>query len=425
METINELESQVRGYVRSFPVVFQWGKGVRMHTEDDVDYLDFFSGAGALNYGHNPDPLKQPLLDYIQADGVTHSLDMASNTKSKFLETFNEVILQPRGMEYKMQFPGPTGTNAVEAALKLARKVTGRERIVSFTNAFHGMTLGALAVTGNAFKRAGAGVPLGHATSMPYCGYFDDETDTAAYLEAMLEDSSSGLDKPAAVILETVQAEGGINVAEMEWLQRIEKICRDHDLLLIVDDIQAGVGRTGPFFSFEPAGIKPDLICLSKSLSGYGLPLALTLIRPDLDEWAPGEHNGTFRGNNLAFVTSTHAIKHYWSDDALEKDILRKGEIVRERLQKMIARFPEFKASVRGRGLINGIDCEPAEVANEVTAGCFKRHLLMETSGASDNVIKVMPPLIVDDADLKMGLDILEESLEEVLRQRGIAKGAA
>ncbi|MDN5938170.1 MAG: diaminobutyrate--2-oxoglutarate transaminase [Salinisphaera sp.] len=425
LDIIERLESRVRGYVRSFPVVFTSAKGARMRTEKGVTYLDFFSGAGALNYGHNHDALKPALLEYIEADGVSHSLDMASRTKARFLQTFEEVILAPRGLDYKIQFPGPTGTNSVEAALKLARKVKQRETIISFTNAFHGMTLGALAVTGNAFKRAGAGIPLGHTSSMPYCNYFDDGTDTAAYMEAMLEDSSSGIDIPAAVILETVQAEGGINVAEIDWLQRVEAICRNYDMLLIVDDIQAGVGRTGPFFSFEPAGIQPDFVCLSKSLSGYGLPLALTLIRPDLDQWAPGEHNGTFRGNNLAFVTAHHALQHFWSDDALENDVQRKGEMVRARLEKIVERFPEFHASVRGRGLINGIDCETAELADEVTTACFKRCMIMETSGPEDNVIKVMPPLIIADDALREGLDILEAAVQDVLRERGLLQGAA
>jgi len=260
---------------------------------------------------------------------------------------------------------------------------------------------------------------------MPYCNYFDDGTDTAAYLEAMLEDSSSGLDLPAAVVLETVQAEGGINVADFDWLRRIEALCRKYEMLLIVDDIQAGVGRTGPFFSFEPAGIQPDMICLSKSLSGYGLPLAVTLLKPELDEWAPGEHNGTFRGNNLAFVTATHALNHWWRDDTLEKEILRKGEHVRERLQAMVDKFPAFKAEVRGRGLINGIDCDTAELADEITAECFQRCLLMETSGPEDNVIKVMPNITVTDEDLGDGLNILEQSLETVLEKHGLTKGAA
>lgn len=425
LETIEQLESQVRGYVRTFPVVFSTAAGAYLRSEDGRSYLDFFSGAGALNYGHNPAVLTQPLLDYIQSGSITHSLDMATQAKLRFLRSFDALILAPRGLDYKIQFPGPTGTNAVEAALKLARKVTGRNNIVVFSDAFHGMTLGALAVTGNAFKRAAAGVPLGHVTHMPYCNYFHDGRDTAAYLEAMLEDTSSGVDLPAAVILETVQAEGGINIAEVKWLQRIEAICRKFGMLLIVDDIQTGVGRTGPFFSFEVAGIQPDLVCLSKSLSGYGLPLAVTLIRPDLDQWAPGEHNGTFRGNNLAFVTAHHALQHYWADATLENEVLHKGAIVRARLQQMLRSRPGLSASVRGRGLLNGIACKAPELAKAIAAACFRRALIIETAGPKNNVLKVMPPLTIADADLHKGLTVLQGALDEVLRERGLLRTAA
>src|SRR5690554_6246978 len=290
MNIFERHESEVRSYCRSFPAVFETAKGAWITDENGKRYLDFFAGAGVLNYGHNPDRLKKALIDYVSADGITHALDMYTTAKRRFIERFQEVILAPRGMDYKLQFPGPTGTNAVESALKLARKVTGRERMVSFTNAFHGMTLGSLAVTGNGFKRAGAGVPLNNTLAVPFEGYLGDETDTLDYLARMLEDDGSGLDTPAAVIVETVQAEGGINVASIEWLRRLREVTREHGVLLIIDDIQVGCGRTGKFFSFEEAGIQPDMITLSKSLSGYGLPFALLLIQPEHDQWAPGEH---------------------------------------------------------------------------------------------------------------------------------------
>ncbi|WP_030795684.1 aminotransferase class III-fold pyridoxal phosphate-dependent enzyme, partial [Streptomyces lavenduligriseus] len=197
------------------------------------------------------------------------------------------LVLRPRDLPYKVMFPGPTGTNAVESALKLARKVKGREAVVSFTNAFHGMSLGSLAVTGNAFKRAGAGIPLVHGTPMPFDNYFDGTVPDFLWFERLLEDQGSGLDKPAAVIVETVQGEGGINVARPEWLRALKELCERQDMLLIVDDIQMGCGRTGAFFSFEEAGITPDIVTVSKSISGYGLPMALTLFRPELDVWEP------------------------------------------------------------------------------------------------------------------------------------------
>src|SRR5690606_13013749 len=255
-------------------------------------YIDFFSGAGALNYGHNNPILRERLVEYLINDGVTHSLDLATSAKRRFLEALEDVLLKPRGMDYKVMFPGPTGTNAVEAALKLARKVTGRSNVIAFTNGFHGMTLGSLALTGNGVKRSGAGVSLTDVSHMPYCGYFGDNTDTIEVLEGYLGDSSSGIEDPAAFVVETVQAEGGVNVASRGWLTRLEHVARKSGALLIVDDIQVGCGRTGPFFSFEPAKISPDIICLSKSLSGYGVPLAVTMMKPELDILSPGEHNG-------------------------------------------------------------------------------------------------------------------------------------
>lgn len=421
MNTFEKHESEVRGYCRSFPAVFASAKGAWMTDDKGKRHLDFFAGAGVLNYGHNPDRMKQALLEYIERDGITHTLDMYSEAKEAFIRRFDEVILQPRGLSYKFQFPGPTGTNAVEAALKLARKVTGRQEIVGFTNAFHGMTLGSLSVTGNGFKRAGAGVPLTHTSAVPFDGYLGQDTDTLDYFEAMLVDNGSGLEVPAAVIVETVQAEGGVNVASVEWLRRLREITAKHGIVMIVDDIQVGCGRTGRFFSFEEAGIVPDIVTLSKSLSGYGLPLALVLIKPELDQWAPGEHNGTFRGHCPAFVTATAALD-YWTDDKLTRSVEAKSALVRERLEKMVKRIG-VEATVRGRGLIYGVDFADASIAGKVSAACFERGLILETAGIDDQVLKLLPSLTIDEADLKKGLDIIEASLEAVLG-RAVRKAA-
>jgi len=308
MTIFDERESEVRSYCRTWPAVFERAGGSWLYAENGRAYLDFFAGAGALNYGHNNPVLKGALIDYLAGDGIIHSLDMYTVAKREFLTAFDELILRPRRLDYKVQFPGPGGANAVEAALKLARKVTGRTEVISFTNAFHGMTLGALSITGSAFHRGGAGVPLAHATPMPFDpSPGSDGAPGSSWFERLLDDSSSGLDKPAAVIVETVQGEGGINVARAEWLRGLAGLCQRHDILLIVDDVQMGCGRTGPFFSFETAGITPDIVCLSKSIGGYGLPMALTLIRPDLDIWQPGEHNGTFRGRPARLLAGRQA----------------------------------------------------------------------------------------------------------------------
>ncbi len=418
-----ELESEVRSYCRSFPTVFTRAKGYKLWDIKGKEYIDFFAGAGALNYGHNNSRLQEKLVDYITDDGVTHSLDMATRAKQEFLERFDEIILKPRGMKYKIMFPGPTGTNSVESALKLARKVTKRDTIISFTNAFHGMTMGALSVTGNSSKRQGAGVSLNNTVFMPYDKFLGDDVNTVKYLEYFLEDSSSGVALPAAIILETVQGEGGINTASFKWLKGIEEICRRNNIVLIVDDIQVGCGRTGSFFSFEPAGIKPDIICLSKSISGYGLPMALTLIKPELDIWSPGEHNGTFRGNNLAFVTAAEALS-YWEDDSFASETKKKGENIHAFLSKIVKEHPEIEGEVRGRGLMQGMACGVPGLADEICAVAFEKGLIMETSGSESEVCKVMPPLIIDDSGLDQGLDILEESIKDTRIKTYIKKNS-
>ncbi|ALR22016.1 diaminobutyrate--2-oxoglutarate transaminase [Sphingobium baderi] len=405
-------ESAVRSYARSMPRQFNKAEDVWMHDNQGGRYLDFLSGCSTLNYGHNHPVLKSALMDYIAANGITHGLDLHTDAKEAFLDTLETVILRPRGLNYRAMFTGPTGTNAVEAAIKLARKVTGRELVIAFTNGFHGMTLGALACTGNATKRGGAGVPLSHVAHEPYDGYHGPDVDTAELLERRLADPSSGLDAPAAILVETVQGEGGLNVASAPWLRRIAAIARRHGALMIVDDIQAGCGRTGGFFSFEDMGFVPDIVTMAKSLSGMGLPFALALFRPELDQWSPGEHNGTFRGNNHAFVTAAAALRHFWSDGQFQQDVARRSGMLERRLDAMAA---EHGLSTRGRGMMRGIDLGSGEIAGTVTATCFERGLIIETSGAHDEVVKVLAPLVIDDALLSAGLDILESSIRETL----------
>jgi diaminobutyrate-2-oxoglutarate transaminase len=410
----DDIESEVRSYCRSWPVVFDTARGSRITDIDGNSYLDFFAGAGALNYGHNPPELKAPLLEYLARDGVTHGLDMYTVAKAEFLRTFEDVVLTPRGLDYKVQFPGPTGANSVESALKLARKITGRESMINFTNAFHGMTLGALSVTGNSMKRGGAGIPLVHATPMPFDNYFDGTVPDFLWFEKLLTDAGSSLNEPAGVIVETVQGEGGINPARIEWLQGLAELCRRHDILLIVDDVQMGVGRTGPFFSFEAAGIQPDIVCLSKSISGYGLPMALTLMKPELDQWGPGEHNGTFRGHNPAFVTATAALREFWTDDTLERATIAKGERVGAALAEVAARSDTVELTPKGRGLARGLSFSQPELAAKSCAAAFERGLLVETSGPSDEVMKLMPPLTISNAELDEGLAVVADAVRSV-----------
>ena len=417
ISTVNNLESEVRSYCRRFPVVFTKAKGATLEDEKGRKYIDFLAGAGALNYGHNNPAIKEKLVEYIESDMIVHSLDLVTEAKQAFLEAFNSLILKPRGMRYKMQFTGPTGTNAVEAAMKIARNVTGRPTIISFTNGFHGVTLGSVAATGNSYFREGCGIPPQGTTFMPYDGYMGEEVDTTEYLDKVLTDESSGLDQPAAVIVETIQGEGGINVATSEWLRSLEMICRKHNILLIIDDIQVGCGRTGTFFSFEEAKISPDIIILSKSLSGYGVPFSMVLMKPGLDQWKPGEHNGTFRGNNLAFVTARAAIEKYWSDASFSRKVKIKGEIVREYFNQLVGLDETGTLSARGRGMVQALDCKTGEIASKISRVAFEKGLIIETSGSEDQVLKFLAPLTISDDELEKGLSILEESMRDVMEE--------
>ena len=236
------------------------------------------------------------------------SMDIHTESKERFMAAFHKHVLKRRDMDYKFQFTGPTGAIAVEAAIKIARKVTKRTNVIAFTNGFHGCSLGALALTGSSYHRSVSVPLLTNVIRMPYDRYFGDMLNTAEMMEKMLSDPSSGVDSPAAIILETIQGEGGLNVASAAWTQQIQLIARTHGALVIVDDVQAGCGRTGDFFSFESLGILPDIVCLAKSLSGYGLPMAMLLLKEEHDVWQPGEHNGTFRGPNYSFLI-THESK--------------------------------------------------------------------------------------------------------------------
>lgn len=416
MRIIEKLESEVRGYVRSFPAVFDTADGSILRDQHGNRYIDFFAGAGTLNYGHNNPHITEAVIEYLQRGGVVHGLDKATVAKVEFLQKLQDTIFTPRNLDYKVQFTGPTGTNAVETALKLARMVKRRSSVISFTNGYHGLTMGSLAVTGNSFYRDESYGVRVNTAFMPYDGYFGPEVNTIEYFKRYLEDGSSGVDLPAAVIVETVQGEGGVNVASVEWLQELEHLCREFDILLIVDDIQVGNGRTGPFFSFERANITPDMVTMSKSVGG-GLPLALLLLRSELDQWQPGEHTGTFRGNNLAFVAATKALE-YWDTGDLSEAVEYKGQIIKDELDKMIEKHSGFDMEVRGCGMVWGLDMKNRGAASEISKHVFEKGMLIETAGYDDSVLKFLPPLTIDEDLLREGLGVVNEALEETLKAK-------
>lgn len=406
-------ESEVRSYCRKYPVIFDKGMNSELYSVDGRRYIDFLAVAGSMNYGHNNPEIKDEILTYLQDDHVINMMDMYTSAKEEFLSTFSSKILEPRGLNYKVMCCGPTGTNAVEAAIKLARKNTKRTEVLAFGGGFHGMTLGSLALTTDKVSREGASLPLTNVTHIPYEG--TQGIDSIAYLKWVLTDDHSGVDKPAAIILETVQAEGGINVASVEWLKEVYQVCKDNDIIMIVDDIQVGNGRTGTFFTFERAGIKPDMVVLSKSISGFGMPMAILLIRPDLDIFRPAEHNGTFRGNQLSFVGATAGI-NYYVEHSMDKEVQRKAKMISDFLESEIIPLNK-NLSYRGIGFIWGIDFNAIDstLALKVVHKAFDNGLIMEVAGRKDGVLKIMPPLTIQDDILNEGLNVMKESIVDVL----------
>lgn len=413
-EVFETYESEVRSYCRVFDAELDTADGAVIKDVEGKEYIDFFCGAGALNYGHNNPYIIEKVIAYLQRHGITHAMDMHTKAKEAFITTFQETILKPRNMDYKMMFPGPTGTNAVEAALKLARKVKKRPNIWCYMGCFHGMTLGTLALTTERGAREGAGVPLENVTHIP-APYMFPGLDTIEYMQTMLDDDHSGIEKPAALILETTQAEGGIQVFSNEYLQAVREFCTKNDILLIIDDIQVGCGRTGYFFSFERAGIQPDIFILSKSIGGTGFPFALTCFKPELDIFNPGEHNGTFRGNQIAMVAAKAALEVYVNEN-LQAETQRKSKIIEEFLVNEIKPLsPDFE--IRGIGFIWGIETKNGPLAKRVSKRAFANGLMIERAGRNDSVVKPMPPLVIDDETLLKGLNILKQSFIEELNQ--------
>lgn len=413
-------ESEARSYCRGMPAAFTKAQGSELFDADGNRYIDFLAGCSSLNYGHNDPDMKAALIDHIAGDGLAHGLDFHTDAKGAFLKAYEGKILAPRGMDYKIMMTGPTGTNAVEAAIKLARKVTGRRNVIAFTNGFHGMTMGALALTGNASKRDGAGgVSYADVTHMPYEGSLGPDVDTLEMIDTMLSNPSSGIDAPAAFIFEPIQGEGGLNAASDDWMRGIEKIARKHGALLIVDDIQSGCGRSGTYFGSETAGIEPDMITQAKSLSGFGLPFAALLIKPEHDIWKPAEHNGTFRGNTHAFVTARVAIEKFWSDDRFQDEIAIKADMLTDALKEVAALIDG--ASLKGRGMMQGIDVGSGEMAAAICARAGDLGLVIETSGADDEVVKFLAPLTTPQEILREGFGLLKQAVLDATQQMKIA----
>jgi diaminobutyrate-2-oxoglutarate transaminase len=409
MNPFEELESNVRYYCRRWPAVFSTAVGSTITAEDGTPYLDFFAGAGALSYGHNNPVLVDLAIEHLRAGKILHSLDTYTVEKRQFLEAMERHVLAPRQLDMVVQTVGPTGATAVEAALQLAQRVTGHRAVVGFDGSYHGMTYRTASISASMAGRT-TSAHLKDFVALPYVRNVS-ESDLQL-LDRTLDSTVDG-QRIGAVIIEPTQGEGGARPFDPLYLRAIRERCSERGILVIADEVQAGVGRTGAFFSFEGSGLDPDIVCLSKSISGLGLPMALNLVRRDLDTWAPGEFSGTFRGNNLAFATSATMLDTYWADSNLEKNTERRGLIVRDALEEISEHFGNGHFVARGNGLLCGLDVGDSQLAADIAEAAFERRLIVETCGAGDTTVKLLPPIVIDEDQLTDGLARLRAAVAD------------
>jgi 2,4-diaminobutyrate 4-transaminase len=416
-------ESAARVYPRHFPFAVAEAQGSYIRDLDGNVFIDFLAGAGVLSFGHNHPELVEAATQQMSV--FTHGLDMPSPAKDAFTEAQLSMLPEPMRDHMKIHFCGPTGANAVDAAIKLAKTATGRGDIIAFRGGFHGTTHAGMAVTGNLSTKTpiANGVPGVHFFPYPTGGVPDGIDPTtwdatcAALLEEALTDPNGGIPLPAAVIMELVQGEGGVNPATLLFAQRVRKLTRDLGIPLIIDEVQTGGGRTGTWFAFEQYDIEPDIIVASKALSGMGLPIAVIIYNRDLDVWTPGAHTGTFRGNQLAFAAGAKAIKLVRRDDLLG-NVRARGEQVTRALEPLSA-HPAVR-EVRGLGLMWGVELvapgdgrTAGRLAEEVQERALRAGLILELGGRDDCVVRMLPPLNVTAEVMDIALTILTRAIKD------------
>lgn len=435
-----ETESNARSYPRKFPFSLVKAKGVWLEDVEGNRYLDFLCGAGTLALGHNDPEVNQSMIEMLQNDRPLHTLDLMTPVKDTFVHTL--LSLLPAGMQgnVKVQFCSPSGTDATDAAIKLCKTATGRSSVVAFHGAYHGMGHGAMALTGNlaAKSKVAALMPDVHFMPYPYsyrCPFgLGGEAGTKAcceYFERMLKDPESGITRPAAVILEPIQGEGGVIPAPVEFLQTVRRVTKELGIPMIVDEIQCGVGRSGKFFAFEYAGIEPDVILVSKAIGGTQ-PMSVVIYNKSLDQWQPGAHAGTFRGNQLAMRAGTVVMNRVSQPEFLA-EVIEKGEMMRSRIEALKQKV-SIIGDVRGKGLMLGCEfVDPkgekdslgalpgsGEIAARIQNECFKNRLVMEKGGRHGAVMRCLCALNVSKEEVNQMLEIFEKVVIEV--DRDVAK---
>ena len=432
LEFQSEHESDVRSYPRRLPLAVERAEGAYLWDTRGQKFLDFLSGAGVMALGHHHPEVDAEIVDQITRKLPYQTLDLTSRVRNVFIRELLEFIGEDFSENPRIQFCGPTGADAVEAALKLAKLFTGRSGIFSFQGGYHGATHGALAVTSNiSMKGRHAGLMQGvHFFPYPYSmrcpfGIGGEEGARAGlrFLESALADPESGVVKPAAVILEAIQGEGGVIPAPAFWLRELRRITEEHGVLLIMDEIQSGIGRTGAPFAYEESGIKPDILLMSKAVGG-GLPLSVMVFDQVLDIWKSGEHCGTFRGNQLAIAAGAKTLQIIKRDD-LCSHAATMGQRLMTGLGEIADANPETVGEVRGRGLMVGMEivvggpgtpARPARHAAErvlrIQHEALKRGLIIERGGRHGSVLRFLPPLITEPEHIDRCIEVIGDSLK-------------
>lgn len=427
-------ESSARSYPRKFPIALAKAKGAWLEDVEGNRYIDFLNGAGTLALGHNDDEINQAMVDLIQSGAPLHTLDLTTPVKDEFTETLFSILPPEMASHAKVQFCSPAGTDATDAAIKLCKTATGRSTVIAFSGGYHGMSHGSMALTGNNNAKLRVMNIMPGVQFMPYPYSYrcpmglGGEAGTkacVAYLERFLKDPENGMTKPAAIILEAIQGEGGAIPAPIEFLREVRRITKELDIPMICDEIQCGMGRSGKMFAFEHAGIIPDVILISKAIGG-SQPLAVVVYDEKLDVWGPGAHAGTFRGNQLAMAAGTVVMRRISKPEFLA-EVTRKGELMKQRLldlQKQV----RIIGDVRGKGLMLGIEFvdprkEPDLMGHPAPSGefaariqhiCLENGLIMEKGGRDGSVMRCLCALNITDDEINQAMDIFAKAVKEV-----------
>jgi diaminobutyrate-2-oxoglutarate transaminase len=433
IDFLSHRESNARTYARNIPKVLSQGAGVEVVDSNGCRYLDCLACAGALPLGHNHPFIQDRVIQFLRSGQLQQALDLATPAKLHFVQQLYAMLPPAFAERAKIHFCGPTGADAAEAALKLFKTATGRRPIIVFQGAYHGMTHGTLGMMGNLTpKQAITGLP-GEVHFLPYpyvyrspfgAGTSAQETErlSLACLENALSDPESGIGKPAMVLLEAIQGEGGCVPASAQWLRQVREITQRHHVPLVIDEIQSGVGRSGDLFAFQQADIVPDAILLSKAIGG-GYPLSLLLYLDQYDHWKPGAHAGTFRGNQIALVSGAATLEFLRNERLLEH-VKLVGDQLRQGLVQLQKRYSCI-GDVRGRGLMLGMEMIDPEgrvdalghpqgsgpIAASIKLGCLNEGLIIETGGRHGAVLRFLPPLIISSAQVELVLERLDRAL--------------